>query len=546
MGGLRLGRRRVRENEVVNLAVKIESKETILVVDDNAEVRGVLAEIVTQTGYSVVEAESAAHAICVLKEQDIDLVLTDMQMPGQTGLDLIGEVRSIDDSIPVILITGFASVDTAVDAMKRGAVDFISKPFEFHNVQHLIRKALQERRLRQENRRLQADVNNAAVIEKLNRELNSKLGELTRLYAISETMTQIMDTDEIFEQMVNVAAEVTGARRVSLMMLDRGRHSLRIRAAKGIPADVIERTRIMVGEAVAGGVAMKGVPVRVTRATPEVSAEARNHPDIYNSSSWICLPLFIGDQTYGVLNLTDKADNTDFDEQDQQIVQILLEKAGTKLENQALYEGIYANMIDSLNALVTTIEAKDVYTREHSSRVTEYALTIGRILGVNDAELEMMEFAGILHDIGKIGVHDEILTKSGRLTDAEYEAIKEHPLIGERIVAPLGLTAVESAIVRSHHERYDGKGYPDGLKGEETPFLARIVGVADAFDAMTTTRSYRKALSMETAIEELRRNRGTQFDPDVVDAMLLAIERGEIVVPESATVESTLPIEEAI
>ena len=143
----------------------------------------------------------------------------------------------------------------------------------------------------------------------------------------------------------------------------------------------------------------------------------------------------------------------------------------------------------------------------------------------------MIEFAGVLHDIGKIGVHDEILTKNGRLTDDEFAAIKQHPLIGEKIVAPLGLNPDERAIIRSHHERLDGRGYPDGLAGEKIPFLARIVCVADAFDAMTTTRSYRRALSVERAVEELRKHRGTQFDPVVVEAALRAIELGLIVPP---------------
>jgi putative nucleotidyltransferase with HDIG domain len=231
-----------------------------------------------------------------------------------------------------------------------------------------------------------------------------------------------------------------------------------------------------------------------------------------------------------VLNLTDKLGRENFTPKDEQIMAILLEKAGAKLENQALYEGIYANLVDTLNTLVTTIEAKDPYTRDHSLRVTNYALGLAEMLGLDQQEREMIDFAGTLHDIGKIGVHDEILSKTGRLTKAEYEAIKEHPLIGERIVEPLGLSPLERAIVRNHHERFDGRGYPDRLGGEDIPLLARIVAVADAFDAMTTTRSYRQALSATVALEEVKRERGKQFDPVVAEALLEATASGRIVV----------------
>jgi putative nucleotidyltransferase with HDIG domain len=511
-------------------------QDRILVVDDDEMARNTLVDLLSVSGYDTRSVGDAAEAIVTMRDEGADLVLTDMHMPGTSGLDLIEEIKRIDDSIPVILITGYPSVNTAVDAMKRGAVDFIPKPFDFNMVSHMVRKALQERRLRQENRRLQADVNKAAVIEMLNRELNSKLEELTRLYSISEAMTRFMDTDQIFEQIVQVAAEVSGAQRVSVMLMDRARNHLRFRAAIGVPEDVVRNTRLRVGEGIAGKVASDGESIRVSQRT-DLSHDYPKSEDQYASHSYLCLPLFIGDRVFGVLNLTDKLGRGNFSAQDEQIMSILLEKAGTKLENQALYEGIYANMVDTLNTLVTTIEAKDPYTREHSLRVTEYALKIGKILNVSEQDLEMIDFAGTLHDIGKIGVHDEILTKSGRLTNEEYDAIKEHPRIGEKIVAPLGLSDVERAIIRNHHERYDGKGYPDGLYGEEIPFLARIVAVADAFDAMTTTRSYRQALSVEMAIGELEKHRGTQFDPVAANAMLQGLKSGLIFVRPLAGIE---------
>lgn len=524
--------------------VKIDSESTILIVDDTPEVREILSDMLQVSNHRCVQACSVAEALELLAQTCIDLVLTDMQMPGGSGLDLIERLRAIDDTIPVILITGFPSVDTAVDAMKRGAVDFIAKPFDFHNVRHLVAKALRERHLRKENRRLQADANKAAVIEKLNRELNSRLEELTRLYSISEAMTNFMDTQAIFDQVVKIASEITGAHRVSLMLMDRNRRNLRIRAHLGLTAEVVKSTKVRVGEGIAGKVARTGIPLRIDRHGRAPNGQS-HAAEMYESDNSLSLPLFIGDNTFGVLNLTNKPGRTDFTDKDEQILRILLEKAGGRLENQALYEGIYTNTIDTLNSLVTTIEAKDVYTREHSQRVTDYALRIGEMLGLPEEDLEMIEFAGVLHDIGKIGVRDEILTKTGRLTNSEYGAIKEHPLVGERIVAPLGLSAPERAIIRSHHERVDGRGYPDGLKGDEIPFLARVVCVADAFDAMTTTRSYRQALPTEVATEELIRNSGSQFDPEVVQGMIKAIEEKKVIVQPLGKIEVLSEISEA-
>lgn len=518
--------------------VQIEPGETLLIVDDEEAPRTTLVDILDALGYTCMAASDLKQAMGLLDQHSIDLVLTDLQMPGGSGLDLIEAVRKVDDSIPVILITGYPSINSAVDAMKRGAVDFIAKPFDMETVKYNVSKALEERRLRQENKRLQADVNKAAVIEMLNRELSSRVDELTRLYKISESMTEFMEADRILSHIVHMAVETTGARRVSIMLLDQDRRTLRIRDALGVPKKIVRNTQVAVGEGIAGRVLESGRASRVVQKSEDAGSAAAGTSDFYASSSWLCLPLFIDDQPYGVLNLTDKIGRADFTPQDEQIMKVLLHRAGIKLENQALYEGIYANLVDTLNSLVTTIEAKDPYTRQHSLRVTDYAITIGKILEISSEDLEMIDFAGTLHDIGKIGVHDEILTKAGKLTDEEYNAIKQHPIVGEKIVEPLGLTPIERAIIRNHHERMDGGGYPDGLKGEEIPFQVRIVAVADAFDAMTTTRSYRDALSVEQAIEELRRHRGTQFDPDVVDAALGAIRDGLIQVEPVAQIKS--------
>ena len=197
-----------------------------------------------------------------------------------------------------------------------------------------------------------------------------------------------------------------------------------------------------------------------------------------------------------------------------------MKKAALAVENMALYESMIGNFYGMLKSLVNALEAKDPYTGQHSERVTHYALRIAQVMNCSTAEIESLQTVGYLHDIGKIGIADQILNKPAGLTPKEFELVKNHPIIGETIVSELGLSPEERAIIRNHHERWDGMGYPDGLAQHDIPLLARIIMVADAFDAMTSKRAYRDARSRQQAMEELLKNGGKQFDPEVVSAFL--------------------------
>jgi putative nucleotidyltransferase with HDIG domain len=190
------------------------------------------------------------------------------------------------------------------------------------------------------------------------------------------------------------------------------------------------------------------------------------------------------------------------------------------LENKILYESIFFNIMDTLKSLISSIQARDHYTEEHSQRVTSEAIRLAASMNCPSKDLESIKIAGALHDVGKIAVPDSILLKAGKLTDEEYMVIKNHPTIGENILKSIVLLDKERMIIQCHHERWDGNGYPQGLRGPDIPFLARILTVVDSFDAMNNNRPYRSALSKEDAIEELIRNKNTQFDPDIVDAYI--------------------------
>ena len=176
--------------------------------------------------------------------------------------------------------------------------------------------------------------------------------------------------------------------------------------------------------------------------------------------------------------------------------------------------------MESIETLRYTVEAKDPYTRGHSDRVSEYSVLIGKYLGLSDDDLHTLKIGGLFHDIGKIGIPDDILLKPGKLTPDEYSEIKNHPSIGVHILSNAAIFRDIIPIVKHHHERYDGLGYPSKLKGESIPYLARIAAVADTFDAMTSKRTYRDSLSLDIVKSEIEKNKGTQFDPQVADVFL--------------------------
>jgi putative nucleotidyltransferase with HDIG domain len=189
------------------------------------------------------------------------------------------------------------------------------------------------------------------------------------------------------------------------------------------------------------------------------------------------------------------------------------------------YRRLEESSLEAIEGLNAAVEAKDPYTAGHSQRVQRIVVALGEELGLSPTRLTALRHAGLFHDIGKLAVPDAILVKPGRLTDEEYARVKRHPADGARIVAKLGRLRDSVPIIRHHHERWDGNGYPDGLAAEEIPLEAAITGLADAWDAMTTDRPYQRALSAVEAAAEIRSGRGTQFAPDVVDAFFRILHR---------------------
>lgn len=244
-----------------------------------------------------------------------------------------------------------------------------------------------------------------------------------------------------------------------------------------------------------------------------------------NLRSFMCAPLISKGNVLGLFYLDNREKPDCFDENDVTLLSALANQSAIAIENSRLYESIQKAYHQAMLALMNTVEAKDRYTRGHSQRTSRYALGIAQEMGLSEEECGQIKTAAEVHDIGKIGVRDSIIDKDSTLSTTEFHSIQAHAVTSENILKPIEYLSFVFPMVRSHHEKYDGSGYPDGLKGEEIPLGARIIGAADAFDAMTTQRPYNKPLPFEKALKKCQSQKGKQFDPDVVDALARFLEK---------------------
>lgn len=330
----------------------------ILIADDEADIRELLGDFLEAEGYDCMLASDAYEALDLFKSNpDIDLVMSDIRMPGKTGLDLLGEIKDLDSDVMVVMISAVKDIESAISAMSKGAYDYVAKPFKLTEVGLIAKKALEKRELILEKKEYQ-------------KSLENKVAERTK------------ELNDAYQKL---------------------------------------------------------------------------------------------DKTY----------------------------------------------IFTLRALVTALDTRDEETQGHSLRVVRYALRLAELMGITDKQrLKVLEYGSLLHDIGKIGIPDAILRKPGKLTDEEWAVMKTHPSVGYKILHRIEFLEEASQIVLHHHEKWDGTGYPEGLKGEDIPLGSRIFAVVDTVDAMTSERPYRDALTFEAASSELTKWTGKQFDSRVVDAFL--------------------------
>jgi putative nucleotidyltransferase with HDIG domain len=477
----------------------------ILIVDDDPLVRSALKDILAGVGgYEVDVAVNGLEGLNKIAKDEYDMIFTDLTMPKVNGMDLLKETRKMNSSLPVIVITGFSTIENAVLAMREGAHDFLTKPFKIDRVISLAKRITGERKLLND---MAVKDDYKASVERLNAELFKRLQEASIFQSLSGEFDSLYSNADIYGKIAEMATKLLIVRESSFGIIEGG--YLRIKSAVGVA-----KKDVPVAHSILEAVADKR---RYSIASP---GEINPHTGEPLSSSLLSIPLSINNEVFGVLNLADKADGTSFSEGEIYLALNFAKKAELRIENNALYDVLYENLVSALKSLVITIEARDPYLRHHSERVTSFSLEIAEVMGLSEDDKEAIRFGGYLHDIGKIGVRDTVLLKSEELSPEETEEVRLHTVIGDNIMKPLNFFEKEKPLIRNHHERFDGSGYPDGLAGEGIPLTVRVLAAADAYDAMTSSRPYRKARSQRYAIEEISSGAGSQFDAEVVRAFL--------------------------
>ncbi|HWR71768.1 MAG TPA: HD domain-containing phosphohydrolase [Nitrospirota bacterium] len=467
--------------------------ERILVVDDEEMIRDLCYHILTGEGYQVSTAENGAGALRELAQNPAELLITDIKMPGIDGLELFERVKQAGGDIVTVFITGHGTLDTAIEALMRGVEGFVLKPFTEQELLGAVERAITKSRLQKENIRLKA---------------------IIPLFEISKVLVSEFDLAGLFRIITEVIVQEFQADRLSLMLIDEAGGELMIRASHGLPPELASQARRREGEGVSGLVVKHGKPFIISNGRhpdPEVM-QALNRENMPVSS--MSVPLMGRNKVIGVLNIS-KYKQPSFTTSDLQIASILASQVVSALENAKLYDNLRDSYVRTVQALVAAVEAKDPYTRWHSTNVAKYAVAIARDMGMTPSRLEEIHIASILHDVGKIGISERIISKPDRLSHDEFEIMKDHPAHGVRILDPIGFSIVIIDAIFQHHERYDGKGYPQGLRGDLISLPARILSVADTIDAMLSERPYRGIISGEEVLKELERESGGQFDPAI-------------------------------
>lgn len=360
-------------------------------------------------------------------------------------------------------------------------------------------------------------------------ELREQLRRLEALAAASTVINSTLDLKELLKLLMELAARSLRAEAGSILLKDRVTGELAFDVATGGAAEAVKTIRLPKGQGIAGHVAETAESLLV----PDCSRDPRffkgaDEKSRFVTRNIVAVPLIARGETIGVMEVLNRFEGT-FDSGDLMFLQALSHQGAVAIQNAQLFRDVEAGFLSTVQALAQAVDAKDSYTAGHSGRVTEYSVLIAIQLGLDPEIIRRVRLSGLLHDVGKIGIADSVLGKPGKLTDEEFTVMKSHPAVGGNILAPVAQLADVIPGVVSHHERFDGRGYPRGLKGEDIPLLGRIIGVADAFDAMTSHRVYRPRLSDETALNELNKNSGTQFDSRMVEAFLAVFSRGLIV-----------------
>ncbi|MCM8777658.1 MAG: response regulator [Candidatus Omnitrophica bacterium] len=463
----------------------------VLIIDDEPQIAGLYREFLAGEGYYVSSCNNGNEAMIQLENEKFDIVLLDIQMPGIDGFTILSRIR--DKGIPVVIITAFGTVENAVRALKSGASDFLVKPFSLEDLSLAIKRNIES---------------NGAASE------ISRLKMIKTILELNRIIVSLTELDLLLDKVLNIVNNIYQPELIAMYIA---------------------------GEEGENFVLRKYIPIK--NKLPEqlpVSFKYTQVGNIFNErkvlvekekNCRLTIPLTGTKKEIGFMYIEIPL-TKEISEEEIKFLEIFALQVGIGIENAILFDMVRNSYINSIKSLINSLEAKDSYTKGHSEQVAYYSLLIGKEMGIESHNLEVLKNASYLHDLGKLGIKDSILLKPGPLDRDEMEVIRQHPSMTVKILEPLGLKKDEIAVCFHHHERFNGNGYPLGLKGDEIPLLARILAVADAYSAMVSERPYRNAMTEEEAITELKRHSDSQFDRSVVDTFIKILKENKKEVKE--------------
>jgi putative nucleotidyltransferase with HDIG domain len=473
----------------------------VLVVDDDASFGAMVAEVLVEKGYAALSVSRPSDALSRIESGGYAVAVVDLVMPEMGGIELADRIKAVSPDTQVLILTGHAGLDTAIEGIQHGIFDYLQKSS--------IRIS-----------RLQRSIEDAAVKWRLtreNRDLLSRLRESNRLLtALHDTTASLAGEphlDRLLRGLVRSAKDLCGAEAGRAVLFKPG-PELVIVAATGDGCDALPGMRLRPGEGLAAAAAQADAPILLARANDHPAYSGRCDDMPTEAPGFLCAALRRG-AVVGTLMLAGRRPEG-FGEEHRSVIGSLARQGAVAIENAVSHERSINFFTHTSEILVSFLESLDVFYPGHSRDVAALADLITRRLGMSEADRRNVHFGALLHDIGKVRLDPQILKNEGALTEQQRELMREHPAQGLELLGPITLWEDILPVIHAHHERWDGAGYPRGLAGEEIPLGARVVAVADAFDAMTRPTPHGPQRTPEQAIAELERCAGTQFDPRIV------------------------------
>ena len=487
----------------------------VLVVDDNENIISILSDFFSLNGCNVYEATSGKKAIELIKHENIDVVILDVKLPDINGVVLLETIKNEKPTVAVIMMSGYNDHAAIIDAMKKGASDFLLKPFELDKLILTMMRTLRERSLLVEKEYIYKSLEDKKKIELLNRELHAKIKELTATYNIASKFNSLSIYDDVYEKTLDIISDVLDTKLCRFYFFDN-----------------CSKEPVLYKEKRAGNGNNSASYDDKIMFTDDILSHLNTPKRCYVKDDQLFLPIKVKDEHIGFIMAVKNGHSFDsgrplYHDSDFFFMKLIGEKASAQIENRILYESLFENVFQTLTCLIDAINKRDTYTEGHCNRVTNMSLQLAEKMNLTGFERDIIRFVGPIHDLGKIGIPDAILLKPGSLTDEEYNIMKSHSVFGEEILSRFVILARESKVIRNHHERYDGRGYPDALSKDDIPVASRVIAVCDTFDAMTTNRPYRSAMQKQDALKEIQRCSKSQFDPSVVDYFIPMMENSD-------------------